>query len=83
MEIIKAADGKYIVYSDGNVRVYDLDKLEDERDAIADRIASTPPPTQEELLNWAMVHYPMIDHTQEEKELVNIEAIIVEINKAK
>ena len=80
MEIIKTKDNKYIVY-DGGVKIYDLEQLKSERNAIADRSASTPAPSQEELLNWAMVHYPMVDHTQEENELIRIETIITEIEK--
>jgi hypothetical protein len=70
MEKFLTADKKVIIYDNGSLQLVDPKELEKQKADIEARIE--PQPDDKELLEWAKVNYPMVDHSMEIKELQKI-----------
>jgi len=79
MEIIETKDNKIIRYENGVAQVFDVDELKAQKKDIQKRLEADKSPSDEELLAWAKVNYPFVDHSLEITELERVNKILEEI----
>jgi hypothetical protein len=70
MEKFLTADKKVIIYDNGLLQLVDPKELEKQKADIEARVE--PQPDDKELLAWAKVNFPMVNHDMEIKELQKI-----------
>lgn len=67
----------------GVARVIDIKELESQKAELEKRIAINPEPSDKELLEWAKVSYPYVNHSAEREELAKIETTLSSVKLTK